>query len=310
VPELAVTLPYWLDRPPGESLELVANVEACGIGELWLGEMATFEAFSLAGAIAATTSIPRLVVGPLPVTLRDAVMLAMGLGTLREVAGRPVHLALGASTPTVRVAWHGVSAAPTLQRFRDTVTTVRALLDGGRSPGGFRLRLDGAGATIAIAAFGPRLLALAGELADTVVLNLVTVDQLARAREAVASAAIAAGRRMPRVAVWVPAALDRAGVDQLARGLALYLPQPGYGEMFSAIGFRELVDEARRGSHPKDLDVPDALVGAIGALGSPAEIAARVDAFGAAGADVVCLAPATAGDPGAARLLRALSVSR
>jgi probable F420-dependent oxidoreductase len=305
-----VTLPYWLDRPPGETFELVANVEASGIGELWLGEMATFEAFSLAGAIAATTSIPRLVVGPLPVTLRDPVMLAMGLGTLRQVAGRPVHIALGASTPTVREAWHGVPAAPTLQRFRDTVTTVRALLEGGRNPAGFRLRVDATGATIAIAAFGPRLLALAGELADTVVLNLVTVDQLAHAREVVATSAGAAGRPMPRLAVWVPAALDRAGIDQLARGLALYLPQPGYGEMFSAIGYGDLVDEARRGSHPKDLEVPDPLVAAIGALGSPPEITARVDEFGDAGADVVCLAPATAGDPGAAQLLRALTAPR
>jgi probable F420-dependent oxidoreductase len=307
VPELAVTLPYWLDRPPGEALELVANVEAFGIGELWLGEMATFEAFSLAGAIAATTTIPRLVVGPLPVTLRDPAMLAMGLGTLCEVARRPVHLALGASTPTVREAWHGVEAAPTLRRFRDTVASVRTLLGGARNPGGFRLRVDATGATIAIAAFGPRLLALAGEIADTVVLNLVTVDQLAHARQVVAAAATAAGRPMPRLAVWVPAAVDRAGIDQLARGLALYLPQPGYGEMFRAIGYGELVDRARRGSHPKDLDVPDALVGAIGALGGSREIAARLDAFGDAGADVVCIAPATAGDPGAGQLLRALT---
>ena len=64
VPQVAVTLPYWLDRPAGEALAVVRAAEAAGIPELWIGEMATFEAFALAGAVAASTAIERIVVGP------------------------------------------------------------------------------------------------------------------------------------------------------------------------------------------------------------------------------------------------------
>ncbi len=306
VPDLAVTLPYWLDRPAGEALQVARHVDAAGIDELWIGEMATFEAFALAGALAATTTIARLVVGPLPVTLRDPVLLAMGVASVGEIGGRAAHLALGASSPTVTQAWHGVDAAPTLRRFRETIGVLRAVLGGERGPGGFRLRAGVEGTSLALAAFGPRMLALGGELADTVVLNLVTVEQVASARAVVESAAREAGRATPRLAVWAPAATDDAGVEQAARGLALYLAQPGYGEMFAAAGFGALVAEARAGRHPKDLRVPSEMVAIVGATGSSTEMRDRVARYGEAGADVVCLAPATASDPGAERLLAGL----
>ena len=307
MPEIAVTLPFWLDRPAGEALEVVRSAEAAGLRELWIGEMATFEAFALAGAVAATTSIERVVVGPLPVALRDPVLLAMGVATVGEVGGRPAHLALGASTPTVTARWHGRSERPTLRRFRDAIGTLRAVLGGERGPGGFRLRVDAARTTIAVAAFGPRLLALAGELADTVVLNLVTVDQVARARAIVDAAAVAAGRPCPRMAVWMAAATSDAGVGQVARGVAVYLAQPGYGEMFTEAGFGDLVAAARAGAHPKDLAVSGGLVAAVGGIGDLAAVEQAISARGDAGADVVCIAPATAGDPGAARLLAAVA---
>ena len=307
MPQVAVTLPYWLDRPAGEALAVVRATEAAGIAELWIGEMATFEAFALAGVVAASTAIERIVVGPLPLALRDPVLLAMGVATVSEVGGRSAHLALGASTPTVTAGWHGRPERPTLAMFRGTLATLRAVLAGDRGPGGFRLRVDASGSSVALAAFGPRMLALAGELADTVVLNLVTVDQVAKARAVVDAAAAAVARPRPRLAVWVAAASSAPGITQLGRGLAVYVAQPGYGEMFTQAGFGELVVAARAGRHPKDLAVPAELVGAVGAVGDGGAIEERLNAYGEAGADVVCLAPATADDPGAARLLRAVA---
>jgi probable F420-dependent oxidoreductase len=302
-PDLAVTLPYWLDRPAAEALEIARHAESAGVTELWLGEMATFEAFTLAGAVAATRPGLRLVVGPLPVTLRDPTMLAMGVASVAEVGGRAADLALGASSPAVTAGWHAVADRPTLQRFRETVTTLRTLLDGGRGPGGFRLRVGRGGCRLVLAAFGPRMLRLGGEVADVVVLNLVTTDQIRAARAVVAEGAASAGRPVPRVAVWVPVAVDEAGAAQVARGLAVYLAQPGYGEMFAAAGFADVVAEARSGRHPRDLAPPPELVQLVGAVGEPAQVRSRILAFGEAGADVVCLAPATAADPGAERLL-------
>src|SRR5207245_9698804 len=93
---------------------------------------------------------------------------------------------------------------------------VRPMLAGERSrftgahvtTDGFRLA---AGAqpqtTIALAAFGARMIALAAAIADRVVANLVTVAQLARIREALDPAARAAGRPAPLPTARVPAGL-------------------------------------------------------------------------------------------------------
>jgi alkanesulfonate monooxygenase SsuD/methylene tetrahydromethanopterin reductase-like flavin-dependent oxidoreductase (luciferase family) len=234
-------------------------------------------------------------------------MLAMGIATVASAGGRPADLALGGSSPTVTRGWHGVADRPTLARFRSTIAIVRALLAGERGPGGFRLRVPADGVRIVVAAFGPKLLALAGELADVVVLSLVTTEELKRAAAVVEESAAAAGQPRPRVAVWVPAAVDEAGAAQVARGISLYAAQPGYGEMFTAAGFGSLVEAARGGRHPRDLEVPPELAAAVGAIGSVADVQARLAAYGAAGADVVCLVPATAVDPGAARLLATVS---
>jgi probable F420-dependent oxidoreductase len=176
---------------------------------------------------------------------------------------------------------------------------------------GFRLRVDAPNSTITMAAFGPRTVALAGEVADRMVLNLVTVDQAERLHGALAEAAAAAGRPTPSMACWITAAVDPtpAAREQLRRALVAYVAAPGYGEMFADAGFGAVVALARSGVHPRDVlaAVPDELVEAIGAIGSPTTVRKRLDEYRRAGVDHVALVPATAGDPGANRTLAELS---
>ena len=44
-------LPFWLDRPDPEALDIALAVRRAGLDTLWIGEMATFDAFALATAI-------------------------------------------------------------------------------------------------------------------------------------------------------------------------------------------------------------------------------------------------------------------
>jgi hypothetical protein len=47
-------LPFWLDRPDEEALdiaEVVGSHAGAGLDALWIGEMATYDAFALATAI-------------------------------------------------------------------------------------------------------------------------------------------------------------------------------------------------------------------------------------------------------------------
>ncbi|MCP5191385.1 MAG: LLM class F420-dependent oxidoreductase, partial [Pseudomonadales bacterium] len=84
---------------------------------------------------------------------------------------------------------------------------------------------------------------------------------------------------------------------------------PGYAEMISEAGFAELVDYARSRPHPKELlaRMPAELMSAIGLVGSESAIAGRLEQYRAAGADEICLVPATAGDEGGLRVLEAMS---
>ena len=270
-----------------------------------MGEMATFDAFALAGAAARETRRARLVVGPLAVGLRGPVALALGAASVGHLGGRPADIALGASTPALVRGWHGRDWSRAAARMRETITGLRPLLAGERSEfegelvrtHGFRLRAPFPGTRIAVAAFGPRMLEVAAQMADRLVLNLVT-PALA------ADLSRAAGRP---TTVWVPAALDPGpdAMEQLRRELVVYAAQPGYGEMFVAAGFPDVVTLARSGASPREVlaEIPDAMIAAIGAVGDIATVRRRIAAFHAAGVETVALVPVTAGDPGGKRLL-------
>jgi len=317
VTSVGVVTPFWLDRPPGEALEIAVEADRAGFGTLWIGEMATFDAFALATAAGLRTSGISLRVGPLAAGVRSPAALALGLSTVVTLTGRPARLALGASSPQIVSDWHGVPWKGAAARMHHTVRGARAALTGdrvaanGHGSRGFRLREPLPDNRISIAAFGPATMRVAAEEGDEVVLNLVTTEQVARVRQDVASLARAAGRVPPPIAVWLPAALDPepGTMRQLSGQLAAYLAPPGYGDMFAALGYGELVARARAGTPRAELayDIPLSLLEAVGALGSAAEITRRVNECFQAGADHVGLVPATAGDPAGRRLLTALA---
>src|SRR5205085_9325583 len=103
-----VSLGLWQDREPLEALETARWAEELGYDELWIGEMATFDAFALGAAIAARTERIPLTVGPLAVAVRDPMALALGTASVAALGGgRRVGLALGSSSPVLVAGWHG-----------------------------------------------------------------------------------------------------------------------------------------------------------------------------------------------------------
>jgi alkanesulfonate monooxygenase SsuD/methylene tetrahydromethanopterin reductase-like flavin-dependent oxidoreductase (luciferase family) len=162
-----------------------------------------------------------------------------------------------------------------------------------------------------VAAFGPAMTRVAARLADEVVLNLVPPEHVSSVRATVDAEATAAGRTAPGLAVWVPVALEpgEEARAQLASQLAIYLGAPGYGEMFSELGFAELVRRARDGGRRSELagSVPFELLERVCAIGSADEVSARISAYHEAGADVVGVAPSTAEDPGGRTVLTAVA---
>ena len=316
--ELGVALPFWLDRPDEEAVEIGLLAEAAGIETVWVGELASFDAFSLATAIGVQTERIRLKVGPLAISVRSPVSIALGVASVATLTGRPVGVALGASSPSIVSGWHDRPWTNLAGRMRETIHVLRVLLDGGRVQfegehvrvHGFKLRRRQAEASISVAAFGPALTHVAARFADELVLNLVTPQHVASVRARIDEEAAAAGRPAPRLAVWVPVALEpgKRAVAQLASQLAIYVGAPGYGELFAKLGFEALVDRARAGGRRAELAaaIPLELITHIAAVGTPSEIAKRIAAYHDAGADHVAVAPSTAEDPAGRGVLSAV----
>ncbi len=122
-----------------------------------------------------------------------------------------------------------------------------------------------------LAALGPLMLQVGGELADGVMLNWCTATQVAWSRTRLANAARAAGRSAPRVVEYIRTAVDPD--PELARktvgvaALRYALGPPAYRRHFERMGF---ADELRHLEASADEASPNAL-SAVGAAGTPGQ---------------------------------------
>ncbi len=306
---IEAVLPFWLDRPDLEAMEVAEAVSSAGLGGLWIGEMATFDAFSLASAIGTRAPGLGLRLGPLPVSVRTPVSIALGASSVAALTGAEVDIALGASSPFIVSGWHDRDWSHSAARMRETIECLRPILRGERGEydgqfvrsHGFRLRNPLPHSRIGVGAFGPAMMRLTAEIADEMVLNLASPQRVSQVCQYIEQQATAAGRMRPHVTVWVPVAVQpgEAALRQLAGQLAVYLAPPGYGEMFCELGFADLVAQARGGARRADLAaaMPLELAQQLAALGTPDQVADRINAYLDAGADTVAVIPVTAEDP-------------
>jgi probable F420-dependent oxidoreductase len=293
-------LGLWQDRPPGEAIATAVIAEELSYERLWIGEMATYDAFALATSVATATSRIEPVVGPLAVAVRSAVGIAVGVASVTALTGRRCHVALGTSSTVVVERWHGRSRTGGPGALAAGATSIRTLLAGERDPvSGFRLRLDPVDAELHIAAFGPRAVGVAAAQADRMLLNMVTPQAVKESRRQLDDA----GGRHIGLAAWLVSAVDPGPeeVAQIKMAAVGYLSAPGYREMFTDAGFGEPVELARRGVHPREVlaAIPEGFERAVGLVGTRQEIATLVNDYRNAGLETICVIPVTAaGDLG------------
>lgn len=292
-----MVLGQWLDRPIASDVELAVWADELGYLELWVPEMAKADSPALAAMIADRTGQITLTLGPLAVTVRSPVQIAMALATV-AATGRRVNAALGTSSSLV-ARWHGRCRAGAAGRLDTTRQELAQLLDGQRV-NGYRLpALPSPTPSITVAAFGPKAIH-AAQAADRMVLNMVTVD---------AAADLAAHHA--DTAVWLCAAVDPTDEERawLARGFVAYLGAPGYSEMFTRAGHADLVDFARTRPGPKQVyeRIPPSLIDDVALVGSEARIRERMAEYAAVGITEICLVPPAPDMPSSRRTLEAFS---
>jgi probable F420-dependent oxidoreductase len=303
------------DRPAAEAIRSAVLADRLGYREVWLGEGPTWDSFVLATAVGLATSRIALTAGPIPVSVRDAASIVRGAAGVEAATGRPVGVALGTSSTRVVEGLHGRSRAKPVGDLR---TGARAVVEhrrgdwfGTTDDHGFRRRLDPATGPLTVAAFGDKAIGIAAEYADRMLLDLVTVDQVRELRSKLDAAAARLDRTPPRLAAWLPAAIDpdQASSTQLLRSVIGYFPVRGYREVFQAAGFGAAIDLAESGAEPDRVlaALPDGAERAVGLVGDLDTVRARIAEYAAAGLDEIAILPATAGDPDGERTLTALA---
>jgi probable F420-dependent oxidoreductase len=303
--------------PPEEELRTAQLAEELGYGEVWIGEGWVWDAFVLATAVGLATERIAMTVGPLPVQVRDPATIARAAASTAALARRPVGVALGTSSVRVVERMHGRSRrlavtalAEGARAMREFLVDGEAQVDGEVLSTHHRLALAPPGGPLTVAAFGDRAIAVAAEFADRMVLDLVSPELAREYRAKLHAPAERAGRRLPRLAAWIPAAVDpgRESYDQITESLVGYLGVAGYDEIFAAAGFGKAVELARAGAGREQLvsALPPEAAATIGLIGDAGEVRARLAEY-ARGLDELVLVPATAGDPAGERTLTALA---
>jgi probable F420-dependent oxidoreductase len=185
------------DPPASQTVELAKQAEAAGFSHVWTFDSHVLwqEPFVIYSKILADTE--RVIVGPMVTNpgTRDWTVTASLFATLNEMYGNRTVCGIGRGDSAVRVLG---SRPQTLAELRECVQVVREL-GNGRS---VRLRekdLQFAWAPdsrleVWVAAYGPKALALTGEVGDGYILQLADPDIAAWMIKAVRDAAEKAGR--------------------------------------------------------------------------------------------------------------------
>ena len=296
--------------PPEELPEFARRAEATGFDELWVVEDCFFNGgvSAAAAALAATTRIG-VGLGILPAGVRNPAFTAMEFATLARIYPGRFTGGLGHGMPAW-MAQVGAAAASPLTLLEERLTVLRSLLRGetvtkaGRYTNLDEVTLAAPPATVPpvyAGVRGPRSLELAGRAADgTILAEPVTAEYLQEARRPIANGAAQAARagHHPVVAYSVFAAATDPAEARAAAAAALSRAfVPGTGTHLTGLDFAaELTARMRWAAEtggPAQLE--EDWVDRLTISGTPERCAARIGELHAAGADSVCLVPASSG---------------
>ncbi len=298
-------------EPLPKMIHLAKLSEELGFSHLWVGDSHLIwrEAFVNMAAAALNTSRVKIGTGVTNPLTRHPSVTASAFATLDEMS--PGRFIVGIGLGDSSVETMGMKPAR-LAYFEKTIKEMRALLAGDEvelETGKIHLNHSCKGKILFyIAASGPKMLELAGRLADGVII-LVGTDPayLRSAMEKIEVGAKASGRALKEIdlVLWVPCAVSekfpaRAVVKaHVARVVAHPLPfvrdkkeQEVLEEIRKAYNYYQHLDpKARQGKV-----IPDWLVDKFAIAGTPEECRAKVQQIRGSGIDQIAIIPYAVGD--------------
>jgi len=240
--------------PLADYLGLVRDCEARGYDSAWLGETAGGDAVTLMTLIATHTERMGVASGVIPIQTRSPIILGMSAATLAHVAPGRVSLGLGVSSRIIVEQWHGLPVHPGLGQMREAVQIIRMTVAGERvnfegkhyRTKNFKLTapLPPKAPKIILAALGPEMLELAGEVADGVLLNWIPPEAVPASIKHLEAGARRAGRTLDgfEIAGFIRTTVtDEPDATRalLARDITGYAIVDVYASFFRSVGYTD-----------------------------------------------------------------------
>ncbi len=305
--------------PPGLAVDYGRRVEQAGFRAAWFPEITFGDSFGPATATATGTTRLLLGTGVVGIWSRSPVTMALQAASLNELSDGRLLLGLGVQARNYVSGWHDRLYERPIRAMREYVTILRRILTGEAvtfegelfSVRDFQLQvpLPEQSARLYVAAVGPQMIRLAGEVADGV---LGYCWSAAYVRDVVLpclrEGAARAGRGVDEidVACGYPtvATADGSGLEQVKGQVLMFATatssSPFYAESFAAAGFGDVVRELQERVAALDPDgalraIPDEAADAMTVSGSPDDIRRRVEELQGAGVGTVALNPSPPG---------------
>jgi len=301
---------------PQDYQELSSQAEKNGFEAVWVPEGGGRDSLTSLATIAMKTDAVKLGTGILPIFARTPTNTAMGAAGMAAVSDGRFLLGLGVGhAPTVE-SRDGIPFNQPMTRMRETIQIIKALLSGEEvNFTGKQFKITGAsmGAAtpktkvpIYIAALGPQMLEMVGELADGVLMNWTAVDYLGEAIGHIKRGAEKAGRD--------PNEIDIAGYVRVAVGdnltesrvslrrqVARYASNPFYRNFFAQTGFDKEMSAAAAALADGNLDkaadsITEEMQDQVAIVGTVEECRAALEKRRAAGLQLPVIAPFAVGD--------------
>lgn len=284
--------------PLDETARRAAIAERTGYGSAWLVQLPNKrDALTTLTWLASQTEKMTLGTAIVPMYSRPPVTMAQTALTLDELSGGRVALGLGVGNPMVAEWTLGTRQGSPLRAAREYLTIVGSLVrDGEVSVTGRWHSGNGVYAAprrpelpIYLGTFGPRMIQLAGELADGLILWVCPPEYVADV--VMPNLRIGWARRerplgdFPVIfSIGVSVTDAEHERAQFARGIAAYARVPAYRRLFEASGFGGEIAKGTPG---------DEMVSRLTAFGSEEHVAERVAAYRAAGITRFIIGPQT-----------------
>jgi 5,10-methylenetetrahydromethanopterin reductase len=312
---------------PAEAVGAVAaSAEAAGFDSVFVAE-GHGDALALCHPVIAATGRVRVGTAIANAALRPPVLAAKTAAQLDQASDGRFLLGLGVANEVMNNRF-GLTPFPPLRMVDEYLAVVRTVLAG--DPAGYAGELFRTGMVpldsppvrtalpIYLGALGPRMLELAGRIADGVILNLMSPAQAAEAVGLVRASAVAAGR--PATAVEVACVVHACLADDSDLGAVAarevvprYVLHPSVGRLFGAHDEADSLAAARERTLAGDRAgaaqaVSQQVADAFVAHGDAVAVASRLAEYRAAGVDLPVVFPMpVAGDWGYQRTIAALS---